>query len=145
MNEISVLIGQDVPQAHIVLDYCWGDRPINQPYATKTPFGWCVAGLPNKGEDDSKLVALSVFEFDWAEERSAMDLHLQVEKFWASECYGFGNAGNSAYSIEDKMALEILKSSTKLRQGRCEVGLLWLTNSSQLPNNRFLAEKRLKH
>ena len=31
-----------------------------------------------------------------------------------------------------------------LRQGRYEVGLLWQTNSSQLPNNWSLAEKRLK-
>ena len=114
---------------------------MKQPYAIKTPFGWCVAGPTNKREDDSKPVALSVFEFDWAEEKSAMDLHQQVEKFSASESYGFGNAGDSAYSIEDKMALEILKSSTKLRQGRYEVGLLWRTNSSQLPNNRSLAEK----
>ena len=144
VNEVSVLIGQDVPQAHIVLDYCWGDSPMKQPYTTKTPFGWCVAGPTNKREDDSKPVALSVFEFDWAEEKSAMEFHQQGEKFWASESYGFGNAGDSAYSIGDKMALEILKSSTKLRQGRYEVGLLWRTNSSQLPNNRSLAEKRLK-
>ena len=127
-----------------MLDYCWGDNPMKQPYVAKTPSGWCGAGPTNKREDDSKPVALSVFEFDWAEEKSAMEFHQQVEKFWASESYGFGNAGDSAYSIGDKMALEILKSSTKLRQGRYEVGLLWRTNSSQLPNNRSLAEKRLK-
>ena len=84
-----------------------------------------MAGPTNKGEDDNKPVALSVFEFDWVEERSAMDFHQQVEKFWASESYGFGSAGDSTYSIEDKMALEISKSSTKLRQRRYEVGLLW--------------------
>lgn len=62
--KVSVLIGQDVPQAHIVLDYPWGNSPQNQPYAMRTPFGWCVAGPTNKGEDNSKPVALSVFEFD---------------------------------------------------------------------------------
>ena len=117
---------------------------MKQPYATKTPFGWCVAGPTNKREDDSKPIALSVFEFDWAVEESAKDLHQQVEKFWASECYGFGNAGDSANSIEDKKALGTLKSSTKLRDGRYEVGLLWRTDSSQLPNSRSSAEKRLK-
>lgn len=109
---------------------------MKQPYATKTPFGWCVAEPTNKREDDSKPIALSVFEFDWAEEKSAMDLHRQVEKFWAAEFYGFGNAGDGAYSIEEKKALEILKSSTQLRQGRYEIGFLWRTNSSQLLNNR---------
>ena len=39
LNEVSVLIGQDVPQAHIVLHYCFGDNPQSQPHASKTPFG----------------------------------------------------------------------------------------------------------
>ena len=67
LNEVSVLIGQDVPQAHIVLHYCWGDNPQSAPYTLKTPFGWCVPGPTNRKED-----ALSVFEFDWAEDASAM-------------------------------------------------------------------------
>ena len=67
LNEVSVLIGQDVPQAHIVLHYCFGDNPQSQPYPSKTPFERCVAGPTNRKED-----ALSVFEFDWAEDASAM-------------------------------------------------------------------------
>ena len=47
VNQVSVLIGQDVPQAHMALDYRWGDGPQNQPYAMKSPFGWCVAGPTN--------------------------------------------------------------------------------------------------
>ena len=144
MNEVSVLIGQDVPQVHIVLDYCWGDNPQSQPYVTKTPFGWCVAGPTSKKEDGSKPVALSVFEFDWAENEPAMELHQQVEKFWASESYGFGNAGDSANSVEDKRALEILEGTTRLKNERYKVGLLWRNNDTCLPNNRSLAEKRLK-
>ena len=124
MNEVSVLIGQDVPQAHIVLDYCWGDNPQSQPYDTKTPFGWCVAGPTNKREDDSKPVALYVFEFDWAENEPAMELNQQVEKFWDSESYRFGNAGESPNSVEDKSALEILEGTTRLKNERYEVGLL---------------------
>jgi len=38
VNEVSVLIGQDVPQVHMVLDYCWGDSPRSQPYGMKTSF-----------------------------------------------------------------------------------------------------------
>ena len=144
INEVSVLIGQDVPQAHIVLDYCWGDNPQSQPYGMKTPFGWCVAGPTSKKEDDSQPVALSVFEFDWAKDESPMKLHQQVEKFWASESYGFGNAGDSANSVEDNRALEILEGTTKLKNGMYEVGLLWRNQDCLLPNNRSLAEKRLK-
>ena len=61
VNEVSVLTGQDVPQAHIVLDYCWGDSPQSQPHPMKTPFGWCVDGLMNRKEDDRKPVVLCSF------------------------------------------------------------------------------------
>ena len=54
LSEVSVLIGQDVPQAHIVLHYCFGDNPQSEPYASNTPFGWCVAGPTNRKEDDNK-------------------------------------------------------------------------------------------
>jgi len=142
LNEVSVLIGQDVPQAHIVLHYCWGDNPQSELYASKTPFGWCVAGPTNRKEDDSKPVALSVFEFDWAEDESTMQLHQQVEKFWAPESYGFGNDGDSANSVEDNRALEILERTTRLKNGRYEVGLLWRDDDCHLPHNRLLAKKK---
>ena len=93
VKEVSLLIGQDLPQAHVVLDYCWGDNPINQPYAMKTPLRWCVAGPTDKEKDDSKPIALLVF---------SLDLHQQVERVWASESYGFGNAGDSLDSFEEK-------------------------------------------
>ena len=141
-NEVSVLTGQHVPQVHLVLDYCWGDSPQSQPYGMKTPFGWCVAG-PTKGkEDENKPVVLSVFEFDWAEDKRDMKLHEQVERFWALESLGFRSDGTSN-SLEDERALEILKRTTKLKDGRYEVGLLWRNDNPELPNNRVQAEKRL--
>ena len=61
LDEVSVLIGQDVPQAHTVSEYVWGDNPQRQPYATKTPFGWCVAG-PLRNNQSDKMIALSILE-----------------------------------------------------------------------------------
>ena len=93
----------------MVLDYCWGDSPQSQPYGMKTPFGWCVAGPTNGKEDENKPVVLSVFEFDWAEDKRDMKLHEQVEGFWALESLGFRSDGTSN-SLEDERALEILKT-----------------------------------
>ena len=100
VSEVSVLIGQDVPQAHIIFDYCWGNDPQNKPYANKTPFGWCVAGPINMREHRSKPAALSVFEFAFEENQSVADLHEQVEKFWACERHGFIDSAESTKSIE---------------------------------------------
>ena len=109
----------------------------------KTPVGWCVAGSTNRKEDEKKPVALSVFEFDWAEDKRDLKLHEQVEKFWALESHGFRSDGTSN-SLEDERALEILKRTTKLKDGRYEVGLLWRNDNPELPNNRVQAEKRLQ-
>ena len=143
VNEVSVLTGQHVPQVHLVLDYCWGDSPQSQPYGMKTPFGWCVAEPTNRNKDENKPVALSVFEFDWAEDKRDVKLHEQVDRFWALESLGFRSDGTSN-SLEDERALEILKRTTKMKDGRYEVGLLWRNDNPELPNNRVQAEKRLQ-
>ena len=109
----------------------------------KTPFGWCVAGPTNGKEDENKPVALSVFEFDWAEDMRDMKLHKQVERFWALESQGFRSDGTSN-SFEDERALEILKRTTKLKDGRYEVGLLWRNDNPELPSNRVQAKKWLQ-
>ena len=144
LSEVSVLVGQDVPQAHIVLDYSWGDNPQNQPYGMKTPFGWCVAGPKKSRQDENIPIELSVFEFDWAEDKRGIELHDQVKRFWALESHGFSNDGDCSNSGEDERALEILKKTTRLRDGRYEVGLLWRKDNPDMPNSRTQAEKRLQ-
>ena len=144
VSRVSILIGQDVPQAHVVFNYCWGDDPQKQPYGMKTPFGWCVAGPTGTKEDTNRPIALSIFNFDWARDQSDMALHKQVEQFWATEKHGFGNADESTLSIEDKEALQTLERTTKLVGGRYEVGLLWKNEKPHLPDNRVQAERRLQ-
>ena len=47
-------------------------------------------------------------------------------------------------SVEDHRAENILQRSTKLVEGHYETELLWKSDCPQLPNNRTVAEKRLK-
>ena len=110
----------------------------------KTPFAWCVAGPTSGKEYENKPAELAVFEFDWAEDKRDMELHEQVERFWALESHGFSNDGDTSNSLEDERALEILKRTTELKDGRYEVGLLWRNDNPELPNNRMQAEKRLQ-
>ena len=73
-----------------------------------------------------------------------MELHEQVERFWALESHEFSHDGDTLNSLEDKRALEILKRTTNLKDGRYEVGLSWRNDNPELPNNLVQAEKRLQ-
>ena len=73
-----------------------------------------------------------------------MELHKQVERFWALESHGFSNDRDTLNSLEDDTGLEILNKTTRLKDGRYEVGLLWRKDNPELPNNRVQAEKRLQ-
>ena len=46
--------------------------------STASAFGCCVAGPTNRKEDENKPVALSVFTFDWAEDKQDMELNTAV-------------------------------------------------------------------
>ena len=145
LKKISVLVGQDVPQAHIVLNYCWGDDPPNQPYGMKTPFAWCVARPTGKKDIKNKPIALSIIDdCNRDSERTDLMLHQQVEKFWSLENHGFGNSEENSNSIEDARALHILEDTTRHNEGGYEVGLLWKNEYVHLPNNRKQAERRLE-
>ena len=110
----------------------------------KTPFGWCIATPTSGKEYENKPAALEVFDFDWAEDKWDMELHKQVERFWALESHGFSNDGDTSNSLEDDTGLEMLKTTTRLKDGRYEVGLLWRKDNPELPNNHVQAEKRLQ-
>ena len=127
-----------------LLTIAGGDNPQNQPYGMKTRLGWYVAGPTSGKEYGNKPAALAVFEFDWAEDKRDMELHEQVERFWALESHGFSQDGDTLSSLEDERALGILKRTTRLKDRRYEVGLLWRNDNPELPNNRVQAEKRLQ-
>ena len=91
VNEVSVLIGQDVPQVHMVLYYCWGDSPQSQPHGMIPPLGGALPGQPTERRMKTSLLRYQSsnlnlkFEFYWAEDKRHMKLHEQVERFWALE------------------------------------------------------------
>lgn len=145
LEKVTVLLGQDVPQAHVVYEYCWGDDPPNQPYGTKTPFAWCVAGPMSSKDDDKRPIALSILNHcDPIGRDTDMTLHKQVEKFWTLDNQGL-SSNDDANSVEDARALDILESTTKqTEEGGYEVGLLWKRENVSLPNNRRQAEQRLE-
>ena len=139
LKQVSIIIGEDVKRAHIVQEVRVSEFSEDELYATRTALGWTIAGSVKvnsvpKGE-------LSVNFLDTNDQT----LNRQLQRFWEMETFGLKEADLAkTASVEDYRAENILQRSTKLVEGHYETELLWKSDCPQLPNNRTVAEKRLK-
>ena len=132
-SDIGLLIGCDVPKAlepH--------ETRISQgqgPFATRTIFGWTVNGpLVRMGQPQP------VCNFVKADE----ELNQQFRTFCNWEFSDSIYVSEPAMSKEDKRALSIMKESICLKEGHYQIDLPWKDDVPCLPNNRAMAEHRLK-
>jgi hypothetical protein len=133
-NQVKLLIGANIPRAHIQIDSRIGvpDGPV----AIRTLLGWCIMG-PSFGPSTDSVSAN--VNFLSSEEDS---LSIQVEKFWKTESFGVSANFSKPTSIEDQRSLHALKAGTKLIDGHFQVPMLWKEKMEPLPNNRPQADQR---
>ncbi|XP_043219625.1 uncharacterized protein LOC122380499 isoform X1 [Amphibalanus amphitrite] len=67
-----------------------------------------------------------------------------ISDWWTTESFGSMFEGQASYSQKDTRAQTMLDSTTKLQDGRYEVGLLWKQEDTKMPDNRKMAERRLE-
>ena len=138
LKRVSLLIGEDVINAHIVEDVIVPDGGQTDLYATKTALGWTIAGrLDGTVTAIPREVSTNFVDSDKL-------LRDQLDAFWSIENGGLDNQTDKSASVEDRRAEKTLKDTTKLVDGHYETGLLWKHDNPQLPNNRVIAESRLK-
>jgi hypothetical protein len=132
-SEVKILIGANVPRAHMQLEVREGGA--NEPVAIRTCLGWCVMGVaaPDPTSNNSACVNLTLTE---------EDLSRQVERFWQTESFGVRANLEQPRSVEDQRALQVMDEKTRFIEGHYEVPMLWKNSSCVLPNNRVAAEKR---
>ncbi|XP_057310467.1 uncharacterized protein LOC130648433 [Hydractinia symbiolongicarpus] len=132
-DRVTVLIGIDTPSLHMQHDYRVGKH--NEPVAVKTQLGWILFGGKNK----------NIFTNINRLETDTDNLNKAVERFWEIESYGTKPPLHPDLLTKDeKHALHILKSTTKMKDGHFEVGLLWKDEKPKLPYDCELAVQRLK-
>ena len=62
-----------------------------------------------------------------------------LEKFWKLEDYGAVKSAKKSLSVVDKRAMQIIEDTTRLVDGRHEVGMLWKKDEHHFPNNLVMA------
>ena len=159
-EEVSILIGADVPEAVLVKN--WRRGNVGQPLAVETVFGWTLFG-PSFGKCSTVRCSLqmtstpiaSALPSFWSDDErpptrfvnltmTAADefLHQSVEKFWEQEHCGILPVRDLAMSIQDTEAEHTLDANTKLVDGHYEMPMLWDKTKVSLPNNYPVALKR---
>ncbi len=134
-DEVMLLIGSDVPEVFWALEERRGDK--KEPYAIKSLQGWTLLGptVGRKRNNNSFVVNNTCGTDD--------TLQRQVERFWELD-YKV-NEAEVAESVEDKLARSIMDKSVTVCDGHFQIGLPWHASEPCLPNNRRLAEVRLRH
>ena len=129
------MIGNNVPAAFAPIEVKTG--PIGSPFATKTLLGWIVWGITRKGKL-VKMVNSSNYTF--------ADIHLE-KLYRQSLDYDFPEKAaedKREWSWEDRRFVKIMNESCILINGHYQVDLPLRDPELKLPNNKKMAEDRLK-
>ncbi|XP_070562373.1 uncharacterized protein [Ptychodera flava] len=143
-KEVTILIGNDVPEAHWALEEKRGGR--KQPYAIRTLLGWTVIG-PMKGKKDSD----ATINFINMDQVSNCESPIKCLEPISSQLHRMYNADFTeslvetkyCMSLEDRRAKANMDRSVCLQNGHYQLNLPWRYDTPSLPCNKHIAEKRL--
>ena len=121
-DEVLLLIGCDVPEAHWMCDQRRGRR--GQPYAVCTPLRWTLMGPLNS-------CANNCFSVNFVRHDDAV-LHQQMERMFRNDFNEPMVASKTAMSVEDRRALAQMEGSMKIINGHYQLGLPWRQTSVRL-------------
>ena len=129
-SQVSLLIGQDVPEALIPLEVSKGDA--GDPYAVRTVLCWCLNGPISELTSANACVNFLC---------AKQSLEEQVERFWKLETSE--QSGELALSVNDRRAVAIWEQSIKLSDGHYEMAIPFKAQPN-FSDNKAIALKRLE-
>lgn len=133
-----LLIGMNNIRLGHALDSREGNE--NGPIATKTRLGWTIFGTCQDDHPKPSTIPCS-FHICSHSTIADEDLHTVVKNYFSLDSLGI-TANKQLLSVEDERALKILRSKTRLENGRYTTSLLWKYDDVRLPNNKAMALRR---
>ena len=141
-EKISIIIGTDMPEVFIPIDVCY-DGP-DSPVAIPSCLGYSVFGRMGK-EIEAQCSTAYTSAVHNVCVSSDIALNQQLESFWKLESLGTSRDNSKTMSVQDKQALKVIEKTLTKVDSHYQMGLLWKNEDTHLPNNRTVAEIRLKH
>ena len=134
----DLIIGQDHSEMMIPLQVRSGEQGVNLPYAIRTRLGWVLNGKfgsvrASPGQAFGICSHITIDE--------ATEIKSKVDNLWSIEHEG---ETNDSWSVEDRNVYDMWERCSFLQDGRYVVPIPWRDGRPNLPNNRFLALKRLE-
>jgi hypothetical protein len=131
-HEVTLLIGQDCPEALIPLSIVAGGK--GEPYAIRTRLGWTVSGPVSSSSKPAPAV--------YFQQGSTDQLLDKVSKFWQVDSSGLYDQTNQT-SVQDRGVLERWRASASHTDGHYTLPIPFRDLDPSLPDNRCMAERRL--
>ncbi|XP_047996369.1 uncharacterized protein LOC125234202 [Leguminivora glycinivorella] len=125
----EILIGQDNYHLHVPREIIEGSE--NEPYATRTPLGWCVHGpcqraaVMKQRKIHTSLHLSYTYEQDMAIENNKILRELQEDMRRSFSIDSMGVSAKPRQNSEDVLAQEHLEQTSELIDGQWQVGLPW--------------------
>lgn len=136
-GEISLLIGVDVPEALQPVEI--RKSRSGGPYAVKTKFGWTLNGPLDRSNRSKYCFFMN------ATSSSDEILSNQLKHYFNQDFNESLADDGKMMSVQDKRALEIFEESAQLVNGHYQIAIPWKQGQPCMPNNRRIAEQRLRH
>lgn len=114
------------------------------PIAARCKLGWTIYASTTEDKDQSVNHCRHSQDNNVVTEQTDEDLHRSMRDFFSLESLGVRPPPDDIASIENRLAYETLRGTTRLINGRVETGLLWKSDILKLPDSAPTALRRLK-
>ena len=143
-RKIDILIGSDHPELTRTLEERVG-KP-GQPVARKTPLGWtCTGPLTSPAQCTTSISKSYSTQATVIDTASDLETEEAMRRLWNIDVLDV-KAGVTETTPEERLALAKATASLKFMEteGRYQVSIPWKQDRPDLPDNRAMAEKRLR-
>ena len=143
-TNVDLLIGSNAPDCFIIHDQRTGKS--GEPYAQRYPLGWAIIGPLHCVQSNTQAGAgATASQVNLLKQVSNEELSTQLAQFWRYDFPDSVASNKASLSVDDKIAEKIVSESIKKVEGRYMLRMPFRTKPSTIPNNRTMAETRMKY